>query len=269
MRMVYKSHRLLPRISVVIAAFVGLLLVMPTIAVVPISFSSKSSFELPPAGWSLRFYRQLLQEPLWRDALFRSLWISAIVAIAATVLGWLAADYLIARSTRTARVIEGVLLLPVVVPIIISAVAIYSMFLRWDIVGTNLGFFLADLVIVSPLAVVTMSTGLRKYDATLERAAESLGAGLLARIILIRLPLLLPSVLSSLVMCFVVGFDETVIARYIQSPTVNTLPVVMYSSVQADIDPTIAAAATFVIAVGTVLLTATWAARTKLTGAAK
>ncbi|MFT4010481.1 MAG: ABC transporter permease [Nocardioidaceae bacterium] len=247
----------------VVAVVSAMLLLFPTLAVIPVSFTSTRSFELPPPGWSLDFYRNLFTSPAWQEGLIRSLWICTLVAVVATALGWMAAEALTNRQMKGARVLEGVLMLPVIVPGIIGAVALYSAFLRWQVVGTNFGFFLADLVLTTPLAVVAMTTGLRDYDSTFDRAAETLGAGPVARLLRIKLPLLMPAVFASIVMCFVVAFDEVVVGRYIQSPTVNTLPVVMYSSVQEDIDPTIAAASTFMIFAAALLLLASWALRRK------
>lgn len=255
--------RRLGTVAGIVAVISTVLLLLPTLAVIPVSFASRRSFELPPSGWSLDFYENLFTDPVWQSALRRSLWICALDALAATALGWAAAEALVKRRVKGSRLLEGVLMMPVIVPGIIGAVALYSAFLNWQLVGTNMGFFLANLVLTTPLAVVAMSTGLRDYNTTYDRAAETLGAGPVSRLLLIRLPLLMPAVFASIVMCFVVSFDEVVVGRYIQSPTTNTLPVVMYSSVQEDIDPTIAAASTFMIVAVAVLLLGVWALRRK------
>lgn len=251
-----------PGFAAVIAVVSALLLLIPTLSVIPVSFASTKSFQLPPQGWSLDFYRNLFTNPLWQSSLVRSLWVCALDAVLATTVGWAAAEAL-HRFRRGRKVLEGLLMMPVIVPGIIGAVAIYSAFLKWQIVGTNLGFLLANLVLTVPLAMVTMSTGLRDYDEKYDRAAESLGAGPLTRLWLIRLPLLMPAVFASLVMCFVGSFDEVVVGHYIQSPLVNTLPVIMYASVQDEIDPTIAAASTVMLVSAGLLLLAVGLLRRK------
>lgn len=239
------------RIMVVI---VGVYLVIPTLIVVPLSFTDRDSFAFPPKGWSLHYYQTFLTQPVWRDALLTSLKLGVAVMVLATVLGTAGAVALVRGRFPGKSLVNGLLLAPMIVPVIVVAVAIFGVFLRWQLVGTFRGFLLAHTMLAVPFVIVTVSSALRTFDDRLELAAASLGAPPLVRLRRVTLPLILPGILSGAVFAFVTSFDEVVIALYLQSPDMRTLPVRMYTSVTSETDPTIAAASTLVLVVTTLLI---------------
>ena len=172
----------------------------------------------------------------------------------ATVLGTAASVALVRGRFPGKSFVNGLLLAPMIVPVIVVAVATFGTFLRWQLVGTFTGFLLAHTVLALPFVVVTVSSALRTFDDRLELAAASLGAGPLTRLRRVTLPLVLPGVLSGAVFAFVTSFDEVVVALYLQAPQMRTLPVRMYTSVTSEIDPTIAAASTLILVVTTLLI---------------
>lgn len=248
------TDRRLSWFTKVMVVLVGVYLVIPTLIVIPLSFTDRASFAFPPQGWSLRYYRTFLTEPVWRDALLTSVKLGLAVMVLATVLGSAAAVALVRGRFRGKSLINGLLLAPMIVPVIVIAVAIFGVFLRWQLVGTFTGFLLAHTVLALPFVIVTVSSALRTFDDRLELAAASLGAPPLTRLRRVTLPLILPGVLSGAVFAFVTSFDEVVVALYLQSPDMRTLPVRMYTSVTSETDPTIAAASTLVLVVTTLLI---------------
>jgi putative spermidine/putrescine transport system permease protein len=238
----------------VMVVVVGVYLVIPTLIVIPLSFTDRASFAFPPKGWSLHYYQTFLTEPVWRDALLTSVKLALAVMALATVLGSAAAVALVRARFPGKSLINGLLLAPMIVPVIIIAVATFGVFLRWQLVGTFTGFLLAHTVLALPFVVVTVSSALRTFDDRLELAAASLGAPPLVRLRRVTLPLVLPGVLSGAVFAFVTSFDEVVVALYLQSPDMRTLPVRMYTSVTSETDPTIAAASSVVLVVTTLLI---------------
>lgn len=248
------TDRRLSWFTKVMVVFVGVYLVIPTLIVIPLSFTDRASFAFPPQGWSLRYYRTFLTEPVWRDALLTSVKLGLVVMVLATVLGSAAAVALVRGRFRGKSLINGLLLAPMIVPVIVIAVAIFGVFLRWQLVGSFTGFLLAHTVLALPFVIVTVSSALRTFDDRLELAAASLGAPPLTRLRRVTLPLVLPGVLSGAVFAFVTSFDEVVVALYLQSPDMRTLPVRMYTSVTSETDPTIAAASTLVLVVTTLLI---------------
>lgn len=236
------------------SVLVGSFLVAPVLVVVPLSFTDKDSFEFPPPGWSLRYYERFFTDPAWREPVLTSLKVAIIVTVIATVIGT-PASFAITRSRRRGvAVLQGFLMAPMIVPNVIIALAIYAVFLRWDLVGTVEGLVLAHVVLALPFVVITVSAGLRAVDSRLELAAASLGASPPTIFRRVTLPLIAPGVLSGAVFAFVTSFDEAVISLYLQSPHLRTLPVQMFTSVTADVDPTIAAGSTVIIVVTTALI---------------
>lgn len=232
-------------------AVVCVWLVAPTLVVVPLSFTDRASFSFPPHGWSLRWYRKFFTDPLWSDAIVNSLLIAAAVAVITTLLATGVAVVVHGNSRRAARLAEAVVLTPMVVPQIVVGIGVYAAFLRWQLTGTFAGFILAHSALALPFAYVAIRTSLSGYDTNLDRAAHSLGASPLSSFRRVKLPLILPGVLTGAVFAFVTSLDEVIVALFIQSPTLRTLPVQMFTSVTVEVDPTIAAASTVVLSLTT------------------
>jgi putative spermidine/putrescine transport system permease protein len=130
--------------------------------------------------------------------------------------------------------------------VVVSAVGIYSVFLRWNLVGNVLGFVLAHSVLAIPLVVITVSASLRVFDTRLEQAAASLGASPLKTFRTVTLPGIRAGVLAGAFLAFLTSFDETAISLFLATPEVRTLPVEIYGGITRFIDPTVAAASTLV-----------------------
>lgn len=238
----------------VVVTLVALYLVAPTLVVIPLSFTDRKSFQFPPSGWSLDFYRTFFTDPAWYGALLNSLWIAAIVAACATLLGTAAAIGLDRAQFRGSTALTALLLAPMVMPQIVFAVGIYLVFLKWHLVGTMVGFVVAHTVLALPFVIINVRTSLASFDIRLDQAAANLGASPWRRFRQVTLPLIRPGILSGAVFAFVVSFDEVVVAIYVHSPTLQTLPVEMFTSVTYQTDPTMAAASTVVLASTTLLI---------------
>lgn len=237
-----------------IGLVVAIWLVAPVLIVIPISFTGRDSFQFPPSSWSLKYYENFFTDPTWRNALVMSLILAIVVALLATILGTMAAFGLVRGGFRGKGFINGLVMAPMILPGIVVAVAVFGVFLSWRLTGSFTGFLLAHTMIAVPFVVVTVSTALAGFDRNLERAAATLGAGWWTRVRRIVLPLILPGVLSGALFAFVTSFDEVVISLYLQSPTLRTLPVKMYSSVSGETDPTIAAASTVILVITTAII---------------
>lgn len=236
------------------AGVTALLLVAPTLVVIPLSFTERRSFSFPIEGWSLQWYERFFTDPRWYGALGTSIAVAIGAALVATVAGTLAAIALDRARLRYGWLIRALLLLPVVVPQIVAAVAIFGTYLGWGISGTPLGLLLAHIVLAIPFVVIPVSTALQSFDPTLERAAAVLGAGGWGRFWQVQLPLISPGVITGFVFAFVTSLDEVVIAYFLQTPTLRTLPVQMYSSVTVETDPTIAVASSLMLVFSTIVI---------------
>ncbi|MFC5337453.1 ABC transporter permease [Leucobacter denitrificans] len=250
-----KTHPSTKIVLWAIAAIVSVWLVAPTLIVIPLSFTDKASLVFPPTGWSLRWYESFFMNPQWTTALGNSLLIGLLVAILATVLGLLAAMGLRNLvNKKLAGALTFGLLAPMVVPGIVLAIGVYSVFLQAGLLGTLLGFVFAHTVLALPFTVVAITAGFANFDERLELAAQSLGATPIVTFFKVTLPNIVPGMVSGALFAFVTSFDEVMVSLFIKSPYLETLPVLMYASVTRDTDPTLAAAATVILILTTAIV---------------
>lgn len=243
-----------PRWLYLMAAIVGIWMMAPPLVVIPMSFASERTLTFPPTGYSLRWYQEFFENPVWIDALRSSLLIAVLVMVISVVIGTLGAFAVVRGRFRGRGVLETVGIAPLVVPVVVLGIGVYAMFLRWGLIGTVPGFVAAHCVLAVPYVMITVGSALRVVDQQLERAARVLGARPHRVFLRVTLPLIAPGMLAGGLFAFVTSFDEVVVSLFIVSPGLRTLPVEMYSSVTRDINPTIAAASTLILLVSTVLI---------------
>ncbi|MEN3145626.1 ABC transporter permease [Ochrobactrum sp. WV_118_8] len=237
---------------------VALWIIAPLFVIILTSVNSEASFSFPPQGFSLRWYTNFLSDAGWLSAFYDTSIVAILTTIVATALGLLAALGLYRSNFYGKRAITGLLISPMIVPGILVAVGLYSVFTRFGLVGTLTGFVIAHTVVAIPLVVINVLSALSSFDPKLAQAAGSLGATPLTTFRKITLPLILPGVAAGAAFAFVTSFDEIIISLFIQSPFIQTLPVKMFQSVTFDSDPTVAAGAVLMmcISVGLASLTA-------------
>ncbi|MEU8344296.1 ABC transporter permease [Spirillospora sp. NPDC048832] len=233
----------------VLAALVGVYLVLPVLIVVPMSFSDSSYLSFPPGETSLRWFRNILDDPVWLDSALASLKVALLSSACAVVLGVLAALALVRGSLPFRNTIMAVLLAPLIVPYVIVGLAAYIAFLELGLTQTTLGFVLVHTCLAVPYVVINVVAGLVSVDRRLEMASMSLGAGPVGTFFRVTLPLILPSVLAGGLFAFFISWDEVVTAIFLSGPEMTTLPVQMWSGIRVQIDPTVAALSTLVLIV--------------------
>ena len=219
-------------------------LVAPTFVVVPMSFNEKKSLAFPPDGFSWQWYQNFFTNPDWSSSLFSSLKVASVTAVVATIVGTLAAFGLDRMKSRASGFLRALLITPMVVPGVVLAVGIYAVYLDTHLVGTMTGFVLAHTMLAVPFVIIAVSASLEVFDKRLETAATSLGASRMTAFRTVTLPLIAPGILSGLLFAFVTSFDEIIVALFITSPYLKTLPVQIFSSITRDADPTVAAVGT-------------------------
>jgi len=234
----------------VVGAIVALWLIVPVLVVVPLAFTGTETFEFPPESWSTRWFSNLFEDPAWRDALVNSIKISLIVVVLSVALGTSCALGLDRSRVRGKAGIQALLLSPMIVPVVISAVGVYAIALETTLVGKTLAFVLAHTALALPFVVIAVSVSLTGFDRRLELAAASLGASPLTTFLRVTLPIIAPGVAAGAVFAFITSFDEVVVSRFLANPFMSTVPVKMFQTVQ-EVDPTIASASTLVLGLTT------------------
>ncbi|MCC7425820.1 MAG: ABC transporter permease [Alphaproteobacteria bacterium] len=244
----------LQHIAAAISGAVFAFLVLPILVVVPLSFTAGELLVLPAPGFSLRWYELFFTDQRWLLASRNSLIVGVLATLAATALGTLAAIGLWLGSFRGRGLLLAVLALPLAVPAIISALALYFAFSAVGLANSLAGLVLGHTVLAAPVVVVTVLAQLRMVDRALLQAATSLGAGPVRLFRRVLLPLILPGVASGAVFAFATSFDDLMVALFLAGPGQFTLPREMYAGLREQLSPTICAAATVLVLVSGLLL---------------
>ncbi|HSU04819.1 MAG TPA: ABC transporter permease, partial [Acetobacteraceae bacterium] len=205
-------------------------------------------------GLSLRWYETVLGPGDWRAGLQHSVLIATATTVCATTLGTLAAIGLSSPRFPARRLATVVLVSPLAVPVIITAVGTYLFYAPLGLASTFQGIILAHTVLASPFVVVTVGASLAGFDRTMMRAAAICGARQLPAFRRVMLPLILPGVLSGAAFAFVTSFDEVVVALFLASAGQRTLPIVMFTGLREQMSPAITAAATLMMSISILLL---------------
>jgi putative spermidine/putrescine transport system permease protein len=228
-------------------AVIGFLL-FPLVAVFPISVSGDTILQFPPTDISLRWYEEFFSDREWTDALFLSVRLGLAVAVLSTVLGMSYAVAITRYLRRGKRPMRALVLAPLMVPVIVTAIAIFDVAIDLRLVGTFWGLLLAHTVLALPFAVIVLESALKSVDPNLEDAAVSLGANRLQAFVKVTVPLLRPAIFTALLITFVTSWDEVVVVLFIGGAFEQTLPVRMFEFLTTQVRPTVAAASGVLIA---------------------
>ncbi|MFO1219533.1 MAG: ABC transporter permease [Burkholderiaceae bacterium] len=234
------------------AAVLAFLLV-PIAAIVPLSFSSGSFLTYPMPGFSLRWYHEVLGGERWMRALGNSLVVGFAATVISVVLGTLAALGLQRWRGALAAALRLVMLSPMIVPVILIAVASYFFLAPLALTSTYTGLVLAHTVIAVPFVVVPVLTALELQDPNLARAAASCGATPALTFLRVTLPGIVPAMASGALFAFAASFDDVVIALLVSGPDQRTLPREMFSGLRDSITPALTAVATIMIVFSTTM----------------
>jgi putative spermidine/putrescine transport system permease protein len=229
-------------------------LVLPILAIIPISFTSDTMLSYPMPSLSMRWYHEFFNSVMWTLSMKNSFIIAFATTALATALGTLAALGLTMSDFPFKGVMTGIMIMPMVVPIVISAVGIYFFFAWVGLTSTYLGMILAHTALATPFVVITVTATLQGFNRNQIRAGTSLGASPMIVFFMVTLPQILPGVISGALFAFVTSFDEVVVALFIAGSEQYTLPRQMFAGIREKYNPTIAAVATMMIVVSIMLL---------------
>lgn len=249
------SHR--QRLWLYVVGIAGLLfLIIPVFFVIPMSFSGSRYLEFPPEQWSLRWYDHYFNSHEWMAATAISLKAAMMTTILATPIGIAAAYGLHVAETRILRWLYIALLMPLMVPIIITAIGVFFVFAKIKLIGTMTGLVLAHTLMATPFVVVTTLAGLQGFDMDQEKVARSLGLNRFWAFIKVTLPQIRPSVISGALFAFITSLDEVIIALFITGGPNSTLTKRMFTALRDEIDPTIAAISSILIVISLAIVLA-------------
>lgn len=236
-----KEARRYVRFRNVIAYAVYAFILIPTLIVIPISFGGNGELTFPPRVWSVELYQHLFGSTAWMGPILQSLKVAALTMVVSVLIGVPASYGLVRFDFPGKRWVMLLLMSPILVPVIVISLGLYLYLSRLHLVGTTAGLVASHVAYVTPFMMMTVMAGVKKLDPALEFATTIMGAHRREVFFKVVLPQLRPSIFAGALFAFLVSFDEVVIAWFLTSPNTTTLPVKMYSSIQWDISPVIAA----------------------------
>lgn len=243
-------------------------LLLPTLIIVPMSFSQNDYLEFPPTGFTLRWYGEYFADRRWRAATVLSLEIALLTTLCTMIIGTMV-TYVMVRGRVLFRGAFNLLLMgPIIVPHIAMAVGLYLFLKPIGLAGSVAGFVAAHTVLALPFFVFTVAASLSQIDPALEQAAMSCGCSRPRAFLNVTLPLIVPSVLSGGLFAFIISFDEPTISFFLSGIRDRTLPRRMFENIEHGLTPELPAIATLLtllsiaILAGVALLNL-WASRHK------
>lgn len=239
-----------------ICALTAIFLLLPILFIVALSFGSSRWLIFPPPGWTLKWYAELFADSRWLDSMLTSAQIAVLVTLLSVALGFLASVALTRGTFRGRAVLRAFFLTPLVLPVVVLAVALYAFFLKIGLSGTLLGFVIAHLIIALPFSVIAISGALEGFEQAIEDAAILCGASPWEARLRITLPSISHGLFSAAIFSFLISWDEVVLAIFMASPTLQTLPVKIWGALRQDLTPVIAAASSLLVLLTLLLMAA-------------
>ena len=231
-------------------------LLAPIVIVVILAFSGNGYLHFPPTALSLQWFARFFGNPQWQRALLSSLIIGAIACVVSTTIGFFAAYAFLRADFRGKKLLLSLMLTPIIVPSIITAIAMYYLAGKIGLIGNFLWLGLCHAVIAMPIVLLILLSALQAVDPNLERAALGLGSSPVRVFCRVVVPIALPGILSAALFAFLASFDELLISLFLAGVRAQTLPVRIWNSLNLQVEPTIAAVSAFLIGVTTLILAA-------------
>ncbi|MBL6597888.1 MAG: ABC transporter permease [Alphaproteobacteria bacterium] len=246
----------------IFCGLVFLFLIAPILVIIPLSFNAEPYFTFTEGmlafesdAYSTRWYADIVNNPQWVFSAGNSVIVAVFATLIATVLGTVAALGLSQAHLPYKPAVMGLLISPMIVPLIISAAGMFFFYSKIGLAQTMPGLILAHAVLGTPFVVITVTATLVGFDHSLTRASENLGAGPTRTFFKIQMPLILPGVVSGGLFAFITSFDEVVVVFFLAGFEQRTIPRQMWAGIREQISPTILAVATILVCISIALLT--------------
>ena len=238
----------------VVCGLIAFYMILPILIVIPMSFSSAEFLTFPPPGFSLKWFQRYFSNDSWIRPTWDSFQVAVIAMVFSTAIGTLASIALVRTRIWGKAVVNTLILAPMIIPVIIVSIALYSFFVRLGLVGSRASLVLGHSLLCTPFVVITISASLKGFDETLEQAAMICGATRLRTFFSVTLPIIRPGIIAGALFAFIISFDEIVISMFLCGIETRTLPMKMWEGIRMEINPVIAAVSTLLIFLSVILL---------------
>ena len=228
------------------------LLFVPIALVIAMSFGGDAYATFPPRSWSFKWYLNVFRRDEFVSSFLTSLAVAAVVTPISVTIGTLAAYGLWRRPGRGARALESLFMSPVLLPLVVTGLAVLVFVNRVGI-GTGVpAICAAHVAITFPYAFRAVLAALSRYDRRLDEAAASLKVGPVQTFWHVTLPLIRPGIVAGAMFAFVMSFDDFAATIFLIAPDTRTLPIAIYQYMEFNLDPTVSAVSSLLVVVATV-----------------
>jgi putative spermidine/putrescine transport system permease protein len=239
----------------VFCALVFAYLLAPIVVVVGASFNAGAFLTFPPHGLSLRWFAKFLSNPVFIDAIAKSVWLAALATVLSAVIGTMAALYYVNYARAHKEAVRIAILLPLMLPEILTAMALLFFFYALG-VGTRfgIGLVVGHVLVTLPFVFLNVAAALHGFDPNWDLAARSLGAGRWTAFFRITLPLAKLGLINGCLFAFVISFDTFGISLLLKSIGTPTLPIELFDYLRFNFTPEAAAVSTISIALTVIVI---------------
>lgn len=245
--------KMVKKLPFIYIAVVTALTYVPILLTIVYSFN-ESKLSTVWEGFSLKWYGELFRDREIKEALINSLILAVLSCLCAAVIGTTGALGMHRRKTKLNDAVASVSMIPIMIPEIILGMVFLSVFSFMGLPFGMLTLVIAHTTFCVPYIYSMVKSRLVGMDKSLEEAALDMGASPVRVFFDITLPLIMPAILSGGLLAFAMSFDDVVISIFVTGPTVNTLPIKIYTKMKTGITPEINALATMMLLVTIVLL---------------
>jgi putative spermidine/putrescine transport system permease protein len=238
-------------------------LLLPILAVIPASFNEASFIKLPPDSFSIRWYQAFFADVGWVHSVVNSMKVALFATVFSLVIGTMTALALDRLAPRWRTLMTGLVISPLIVPVIMTSIALYYVSRRVGLYGTVPGLALGHSLLCLPFVVINIGVSLNRLDANLLRAAAGLGAGPWHAFRTVIFPAILPGLAGGAAFAFVTSFDEVIISIFIAGYGAKTLPVKLWEEIRVEFTPVVAAGATVILLLTVVVFVITQLLRSR------
>jgi putative spermidine/putrescine transport system permease protein len=233
----------------IIVVIIGLLfLVFPIIVVIAASFNKSAYIQFPPQSFSLRWYINILSRYKFIDGFQISVIIASIVTLISTFCGILASLALVRYNFRGKNLLNSYFLSPIILPEVVTGVCLLILFSNIGMFNNMFNMIIAHIIITIPYVIRTVSAVLYRFDRSIEEAAMNLGANPVQTFFKVTFPLIKTGVVAGALFSFIMSFDNFAVSIFLSGPRTETLPIVIFMHLRYEVDPTLAAVCTLLIA---------------------
>jgi len=243
--------------KIVLSLFAGMIfafLVIPSLMAVPMSFTGTRYLIFPPKGFTLNWYHIFLTNEQWVMPTLFSLRVAIITTFVSLILGSMASLALVRGTLPGRRILNVFFISPMMIPVIITAFAVYGLYAKFRLIGSTMGMVLAHSILCVPFVILVVTANLYRFDISLEMAARNLGANAIKAFLFVTLPLIKPGIIAAGIFCFITSLDDLVLAMFLIGTRRMTLPIRIFSQIQFRITPVVAAASSVFIVAAIVIV---------------